>query len=182
MLHLPGLVLSEHVNQIVQAVQKLGLAVRGLYGEGSEALGNVFQISNQMTLGEKEEQIVERLNKVLAQLIEHEEMLESHFWRKSGRLSDEVGRAYGILTNAHSIASKETMNLLSQMRLGIDMGFSPGVQRTLVDELFIKAQPAHLQLGEEGKLGAEERDVARARMLRECLSKIDRPDTAPLKT
>lgn len=182
MLHLPGLVLSEHVNQIVQAVQKLGLAVRGLYGEGSEALGNVFQISNQMTLGEKEEQIVERLNKVLAQLIEHEENArESLLEKKSGRLFDEVGRAYGILTNAHSIASKETMNLLSQMRLGIDMGFFPGVQRTLVDELFIKAQPAHLQLGEEGKLGAEERDVARARMLRECLSKIDRPDTAPFE-
>src|SRR3954452_236643 len=117
MLHLPGLVLAEQINQIIQAVNKLGLAVRGLYGEGTEALGNVFQVSNQMTLGESETEIVEKLHKVISQMIEHEEngratLLE----KKSKMLFNQIGRAYGILANAHSISSKETMNLLSLMR------------------------------------------------------------------
>src|SRR5437588_12570845 len=146
MLHLPALVLSEQINQIIQAVNKLGLAVRGLYGEGTEALGNVFQVSNQMTLGESETAIVERLEKVLAQIIEHEENDRATLVDKKPKsLYNHIGRANGILANAHSISSKETMNLLSLMRLGFDMGLFPGVDRSLVDELFILTQPAHLQ-------------------------------------
>src|SRR5438132_6930313 len=126
MLHLPALVLDEHINQIIQAVNKLGLAVRGLYGEGTEALGNVFQVSNQMTLGETEADIVERLNKVLAQIIEHEENARGMLLEKKPKsVYNHIGRAYGILANAHSITSKETMNLLSLMRLGIDLGMFP---------------------------------------------------------
>ena len=127
MLHLPGLVLAEQINQIIQAVNKLGLAVRGLYGEGTEALGNVFQVSNQMTLGEAETEIVERLNKVLAQIIEHEENARATLLEKKPKMVfNHIGRAYGILANAHSISSKETMNLLSLMRLGVDLGLFPG--------------------------------------------------------
>ena len=138
MLHLPALVLSEQINQIIQAVNKLGLAVRGLYGEGTEALGNVFQVSNQMTLGEAETDIVERLNKVLTQLIEHEENARATLLEKKPKsVFNHIGRAYGILANAHSISSKETMNLLSLARLGIDLGMFPGIERWLVDELFI---------------------------------------------
>src|SRR3982751_2637020 len=138
MLHLPALVLSEQINQIVQAVNKLGLAVRGLYGEGTEALGNIFQVSNQMTLGEAETDIVERLNKVLAQLIEHEENARASLVEKKPKvLFNHIGRAYGILANAHSISSKEAMNLLSLMRLGVDLGNFPKVERWLIDELFI---------------------------------------------
>src|SRR5438552_5518832 len=108
MLHLPGLVLAEDINKIIQAVNKLGLAVRGLYGEGTEALGNVFQVSNQMTLGETESDIVERLNKVLAQLIEHEENARGTLLEKKPKMVyNHIGRAYGILANAHSISSKE---------------------------------------------------------------------------
>src|SRR5687768_7538695 len=122
MLHLPALVLSEQINQIVQAVNKLGLAVRGLYGEGTEAFGNVFQVSNQMTLGEAETDIVERLNKVLTQLIEHEENARGTLLEKKPKtVMNQIGRAYGILANSHSISSKETMNLLSFMRLGVDL-------------------------------------------------------------
>src|SRR6266850_2115336 len=138
MLHLPGLVLSEQINQIISAVNKLGLAVRGLYGEGTEALGNVFQVSNQMTLGESESDIVDRLEKVLAQIIEHEENARSMLLEKKPKtVYNHIGRAYGILANAHSISSKETMNLLSLMRLGVDMGLFPEVDRSLADELFI---------------------------------------------
>ncbi|HET7625818.1 MAG TPA: protein arginine kinase [Verrucomicrobiae bacterium] len=176
MLHLPGLVLAEQINPIIQSVNKLGLAVRGLYGEGTEALGNVFQVSNQMTLGESETAIVERLEKVLAQIIEHEENARATLLEKKPKMVfNHIGRAYGILANAHSISSKETMNLLSLMRLGVDVGLFPGVDRALVDELFIMTQPAHLQKQHSEKLSAEERDLLRADMVRERLKGVRRP-------
>ena len=180
MLHLPGLVLAEQINPIIQSVNKLGLAVRGLYGEGTEALGNVFQVSNQMTLGESENGIVERLEKVLGQIIEHEENARATLLEKKAKMVyNHIGRAYGILANAHSISSKETMNLLSLMRLGVDMGVFPGVDRSLVDELFILTQPAHLQKQHSEKLSAEERDLLRADMVRERLKPVSRPISRP---
>jgi protein arginine kinase len=159
-------------------VNKLGLAVRGLYGEGTEALGNIFQVSNQMTLGEVETDIVERLNKVLAQLIEHEENARASLLEKKPKvLFNHIGRAYGVLANAHSISSKETMNLLSLMRLGVDLGlFGADAKLALVDELFITTQPAHLQKQYSEKLSAEERDLLRADMLRERLRNVSRPN------
>ncbi|MFO1477461.1 MAG: protein arginine kinase [Verrucomicrobiota bacterium] len=180
MLHLPGLVLAEQINPIIQSVNKLGLAVRGLYGEGTEALGNVFQVSNQMTLGESESAIVERLEKVLAQIIEHEENARATLLEKKAKMVyNHIGRAYGILANAHSISSKETMNLLSLMRLGVDMALFPGVDRSLVDELFVLTQPAHLQKQHSEKLSAEERDLLRADMVRERLKQVSRPVSKP---
>ena len=176
MLHLPGLVLSEQINQIISSVNKLGLAVRGLYGEGTEALGNVFQVSNQMTLGEAETDIVERLYKVILQIIEHEQNARAMLLEKKPKLVfNQIGRAYGILANAHIISSKETMNLLSLMRLGVDLEMFPGVGRALVDELFVVTQPAHLQKQFTEKLAAEERDLLRADMLRERLRHVERP-------
>jgi protein arginine kinase len=181
MVHLPGLVLSEQVNQVIQAVNKIGLAVRGLYGEGTEALGNLFQVSNQTTLGESEEQIIERLQKVILQLIEHEQnarmTLRQH---RPTTLLDHVGRAYGILRYAHSMASKEALNLLSLAKLGCDLGFYPEPWRVAVDELFMETQPAHLQKDTEAKLGPEERDVLRARIIRDKLDGLPAPDVRPL--
>jgi protein arginine kinase len=177
MLHLPGLVLAEQINQIISSVNKLGLAVRGLYGEGTEALGNVFQVSNQMTLGELETDIVERLNKVLLQIIEHEENARAMLLEKKPKIVfNQIGRAYGILANAHSITSKETMNLLSLMRLGVDLGEFPSTERPLIDELFVITQPAHLQKQFTEKLVAEERDLLRADMLRDRLRHVSRPN------
>ncbi len=180
MLHLPGLVLGEQINPIIQSVNRLGLAVRGLYGEGTEALGNVFQVSNQMTLGETESMIVERLEKVLAQIIEHEENARQTLLEKKPKtVYNHIGRAYGILANAHSISSKETMNLLSLLRLGVDLGLFPGAERALVDELFLITQPAHLQKQFSDKLSAEERDLVRADMVRERLKNVPRPVVKP---
>jgi protein arginine kinase len=184
MLHLPGLVLAEQINKIIQSVTKLGLAVRGLYGEGTEALGNVFQVSNQMTLGESEMAIVERLDKVLSQIIEHEENARALLLQEKPKMVyNNIGRAYGTLANAHSISSKETMNLLSMMRLGMDLGMFPANDRSLAEELFILTQPAHLQKQFSEKLTAEERDLLRADMLREHLRNVSRPvipkSTAP---
>jgi protein arginine kinase len=180
MLHLPGLVLAEQINPIIQSVNKLGLAVRGLYGEGTEALGNVFQVSNQMTLGEGEAAIVERLDKVLSQIIEHEENSRKKLLEdKPKTVFNHIGRAYGTLANAHSISSKETMNLLSLFHLGVDMGLFPGVDVALPNELFILTQPAHLQKSHSEKLSPEDRDLLRADMVRGHLANVARPVVPP---
>src|SRR5471032_3284348 len=167
MLHLPGLVLSEMINQVIQAVNKIGLAVRGLYGEGTEAMGNLFQISNQTTLGEKEDEILTRLNKVIEQILQHEQNARAGLLdKKPVLLLDNIGRAYGILRHAHSMASKEALNLLSCLKLGTDLGFFPEEGRLLVDQLFMETQPAHLQKSSQQKLQAEERDTLRAEIIR----------------
>src|SRR5678816_1448772 len=130
MLHLPGLVLSELINQVIQAVNKIGLAVRGLYGEGTEAMGNLFQISNQTTLGEKEEEIVSRPSKVIETIIEKEhDARQMLIQKKPDTLWDQIGRAYGVLTYAHAMTSKEALNLLSVMKLGVDLGVFPEDRR-----------------------------------------------------
>jgi|ERR1041384_4301423 protein arginine kinase len=181
MVHLPAMVLSDQINQVVQAVNKLGLAVRGLYGEGTEALGNVFQVSNQTTLGEKEADVIERLNKVMLQIIEHEENARITLLEKKPRIVyDQVGRAYGILTNAHTVTSKEALNLLSQLRMGIDLELLPAATRGVVDELFIISQPAHIQKAAERKLTAEERDIYRADLIRERLKNVSKPNVEDL--
>lgn len=178
MLHLPGLVLAEEITRIINAANKLNFAVRGLYGEGTEALGNVFQVSNQQTLGESEAQIIERISKALAQIIEEEQNARAVLLEKKPTVVfNHIGRAYGILANAHTISSKETMNLLSLLRLGGEIGLFDKLDRSLTDELFLLTQPAHLQKQHTDKLDADERDVLRATMLRERLRNIPRPRT-----
>jgi len=177
MVHLPALVLSEQINQIIQAVNKIGLAVRGLYGEGTEAMGNLFQVSNQTTLGEKEDEIITRLNQVIEKIIEHEQNARQLLLQKRlGTLLDQVGRAFGVLTHAHSMTSKEALNLLSFMKLGIDLGFFPDGHRPVIDELFMETQPAHLQKSSQQKLQVEERDALRAGIIREKLKQFPEPD------
>src|SRR5258706_3451407 len=179
MVHLPAMVLSDQINQVVQAVNKLGLAVRGLYGEGTEALGNVFQVSNQTTLGEKESDVIERLNKVILQIIEHEENARITLLEKKPRVVyDQVGRAYGVLTNAHTVSSKEALNLLSLLRMGVDLELFPAGNRSVVDEMFIVSQPAHVQKAAERKLTAEERDSFRADLIRQRLKDVSKPKVA----
>ncbi|HEX4653754.1 MAG TPA: protein arginine kinase [Candidatus Udaeobacter sp.] len=181
MLHLPGLVLSELINQVVQAVSKIGLAVRGLYGEGTEAMGNLFQISNQTTLGEKEDEIINRLSKVIETIIEKEhDAREVLLQKKPNTLFDQIGRAYGVLTYAHAMPSKEALNLLSILKLGMDLGAFPEDQRLQIDELFIDTQPAHLQKSSQQKLNAEERDHLRAQIIRDRLKLFPKPDISKM--
>ena len=133
-----------------------------------------------MTLGESETIIVERLEKVMSQIIEHEENSQQTLLEKKPKVVfNHIGRAYGILANAHSISSKETMNLLSLMRLGVDLALFPGEERSLVDELFLTTQPAHLQKQFSDKLSAEERDIIRADMVRGRLKDVNRPFVKP---
>jgi len=183
MLHLPGLVMSDQINKIVNSVNKIGLAVRGLHGEGTEAMGNLFQVSNQTTLGETEEEIIGRLTRVIEQILEHEQNARALLaQRKSVTLHDQIGRAYGVLSHAYSMSSKEALNLLSVIKLGVDLKVFPDAHRFPIDELFIETQPAHLQKGAgTQKMSAEERDTLRASIIRAKLSQVPEPDIARLQ-
>ena len=175
MLHLPGLVLSGQINAVIQGVNKLGLAVRGFFGEGTENLGNLYQISNQSTLGESEEQILERLSAVITQIISHEKSARGTLMdKRQNFLLNHVGRAYGILKHAYLISSEESLNSLSALRLGVDMGMFSSVDIRTVNELFVLVQPAHLQRYAEKELDSEGRDSVRATIIRERLRSHDK--------
>ena len=177
MMHLPGLVLSEQMNKIVNSVNKMGLAVRGLHGEGTDAIGNLFQISNQTTLGKREEEIIQQLNKIICEILHHEcnaraLLLE----REPETLLDQTGRARGVLSNAYSISTKEALNLLSFMKLGVDLQLFPATLRAPIDELFVETQPAHLQKGVQlAKISSKERDSLRAGIIRAKLMEMPAP-------
>jgi len=179
MIHLPALVLSDQINQVIQAVNKIGLAVRGLYGEGTEAMGNLFQISNQTTLGEREDDIIARLNKVIERIIGHEQNArQTLLQEKPGTLLDHIGRGYGILSHAYSMSSKEALNLLSFLKLGVDLGLFAAECQATIDELFILTQPAHMQRNSRQKLAPEERDALRAEIIRDKLREFPKPDSS----
>lgn len=182
MLHLPGLVMSEQMAKIINSVNKIGLVVRGLHGEGTEAMGNLFQVSNQTTLGESEIDIISRLNKVINQIIDHERNARQTLVESSAiTLRDQIGRAFGILGHAHSMSSKEALNLLSIVKLGIDLGVFPETARSCIDALFIETQPAHLQKESDiPKMTPEERDTMRASLLRQKLQELPEPDISSL--
>jgi len=170
MMHLPGLVLMEEVNPIIKGLSKIGLAVRGLWGEGTESIGNMFQISNQMTLGEKESDIVKNIEQICLEIIEHERNARLRLAdKKELYLKDHIGRAFGILTHAHLLTTKEALDLLSDLRLGVDLGIVKGLDRSVVDELLMMAQPGHLQKLESRTLKTKDRDRVRAKRIRERL-------------
>lgn len=170
MLHLPGLVMAGQIAAVKQALGKLGLAVRGFYGEGSENFGNLFQISNQSTLGESEPQILERISSIVKQIIIHEKQSRQVLLdQKQSFLLNQVGRAYGILRHGYMISSEEALNSLSALRLGVDMKMFSSVDIHTVNELFLNVQPSHLQIAEHKELSQEERDTARATLIRETL-------------
>ena len=170
MLHLPGLVLTEEINPVINAVSKIGLAVRGLWGEGSEASGNMFQISNQITLGRPEAEIISHLEQIVLEVIEHETNARQRLMDEQElRVHDHVGRAYGVLANAALMTSGEALDLLSALRLGIDLEMLPDMARREIDRLFIQIHPAHLQKAAGATLSPEERDVKRAQLVRQFL-------------
>jgi protein arginine kinase len=173
MMHLPALVLGTQMEKVIRAVNQLGLAVRGLFGEGSEASGSIFQISNQQTLGESEEEILKRLASVLQTIVEQEQNARAKLFESdSAKLLDKIGRAYGTVRNAHVLTSAEAMNCLSLLRLAADLSLLPEAERVNVDRLFIECQPGHVQLAARGALETEKRDVARARFLREQMAAL----------
>lgn len=168
MLHLPALVLSKQINRIVNAATQLGLAVRGLYGEGTEAVGNVFQISNQLTLGYTEQEIIDNLYSVVRQIVAHERNARQILLNESmDTLSDRVWRSFGILRYARSINGQEALSMLSEVRLGMDLGIINEAPAGVFNELLVAARPNFLQNQAGGKeMEAAERDRLRAEMIR----------------
>ncbi|QQZ09520.1 protein arginine kinase [Heyndrickxia vini] len=170
MVHLPGLVLTQQMNRIIPAISQLGLVVRGIYGEGSEALGNIFQISNQITLGKTEIDIVEDLMSVVQQIIAQERSAREALIKTSNiQLEDKVYRSFGVLSNSRIIESKEAAQCLSDVRLGIDTGYIKNVSKNILNELMILTQPGFLQQYAGGPLRPHERDIRRATLIRERL-------------
>jgi protein arginine kinase len=171
MLHLPGLVHLKQVDKVFQAASRSGLAVRGFNGEGTPAMGDLYQISNQVTLGRGEEEIVSDLNDILPRLLEYEERCRQELsGRGRTKLEDKVHRALALLRAARTITSEEAMQHLSAVRLGVVLGVLSGLDLARVNELFVLAQPAHLQKLEGRPLDADERDVRRAAFLRARLA------------
>lgn len=170
MLHLPSLVMTKQISRVLQAITKLGMTARGLYGEGTEAEGNFFQISNQVTMGSAEEDIIDNLERIIRQVIGHEENARKTIMKQSREmLQDKIWRSNGTLKSAHIINTKETLSLLSMVRLGVDMGLISDIDRRAVNELFILTQPAHLQKIEGRTLSSAQRDVKRANLIRRRL-------------
>ncbi len=177
MMHLPALTLSNQMEKVIRAVNQLGIAVRGLFGEGSDASGSIFQISNQTTLGENEQAIIKRLSSVLNTVIEQEMNARARLMESEpSKVLDKIGRAFGSLRHSYVLASSEAMNLLSVIRLGIDLEVFPQEHRALVDRLLIESQPGHVQYAaKRKKVDAVERDILRAAHLRAEFAKLPDP-------
>lgn len=172
MLHLPALVMIKQINRVLQTISKLSLTARGLYGEGTQASGNFFQISNQTTLGHTETDIIDNLERIIKQVMMHEQNARKVLnTQHKTELNDRIWRALGVLKSAHIITSNETTELLSMVRLGVDIGLIKDIDTVKVNQLFISIQPAHLQKLAGKVLTAAERDVKRAQVIRENFGK-----------
>ncbi|MFD1708433.1 protein arginine kinase [Siminovitchia sediminis] len=175
MVHLPALIHTHQMNRIIPAINQLGLVVRGIYGEGSEALGNIFQISNQITLGKSEEDIINDLISVVQQIVAQERAAREALVKTANiQLEDRVFRSYGILAHSRIIETKEAAECLSDVRLGIDTGYITHLSRNILNELMILTQPGFLQQYAGGPLRPVERDIKRAALIRERLKLEER--------
>jgi len=163
MLHMPALVLTRHLERVFRSLHRISLAVRGLYGEGSQAMGDFYQISNQITLGKSEEELIAQVSEVAQMLIEYERKARDYLVENGLKeLHDRVSRAYGVLCTAQTISSEETMSLLSSVRMGINLGLIRDVEIPTVNKLFIHTQPAHLQKIRGAVLNTADRNIERA--------------------
>jgi len=173
MMHLPALVLTQQINRILNAISQIGLVVRGIYGEGSEASGNLFQISNQITLGHSEEDIISSLYSVTRQIIEHERTARRSLLESNKiQIEDKLYRSYGILFNARIMESKEAATRLSDLRLAIDMGLITNLSSKVINELMVLIQPGFLQMYSGRDLTPNQRDIRRAKLIRERLQTV----------
>lgn len=167
MLHLPGLVLVKQLRDVLNAISKVGLTVRGLFGEGTEALGDLFQISNQITLGQTEEEIISNLTAVVKQIISQEKATRAVLYRdRKEFIEDRVYRAYGILKNSRILTSEEAMRLFSDLRLGIEMNLLSGIPAKLLNEMMVRIRPAFLTKLAGRDISPHRRDVFRAELIR----------------
>lgn len=171
MLHLPALTMMNQISSVMNAVAKLGLAVRGLYGEGSDAKGNLYQVSNQVTLGHTEEEIVQNLSSVIKQLVEKERKArELLYAEQKYHLEDRIFRSYGTLKYARLLSSDESMKLISDVRLGVSLKIID-LKLGMINELMIATRTSYLKKYAKKEIGAQERDVLRAAIVRNKIEK-----------
>ena len=172
LVHLPGLVLTKEIGKVLQGLGQVGLTFRGLYGEGSEVVGNFFQLSNQTTLGKSEEELVEHLDKIVRQVIQYEDQARQVLLRDAPQVTeDKIWRAYGLLQYARSLPFEELMNLLSGIRLGVGLKLLPELRVYTLNKLMIFTQTAHLEQAAGRDLSPGECDAHRAAYVRSVLSK-----------
>lgn len=170
MVHLPALNITNNIEKMLGAVSQLGLAVRGLYGEGSKSAGNIYQISNQITLGQNEKDIIDNLTSVTIQILEQEKQARKRLMNENKDfLLDKINRAYGTLKYAHIISNEEALKLLSYLKLGIDLGIIDSIKTGLLSKLMVLIRPAHLQKIFEEEIDSEHRDVNRAKLIKKYL-------------
>ena len=174
LIHLPGLVLTKEIHKVLQGITQVGLTFRGLYGEGSEVIGNLFQVSNQTTLGKSEDDLIDHLAKIVGQVVEYERQARAVLLRDAPYvIEDKVWRAYGLLRHARSLAFDEMMNLLSGVRLGLSLKLLPGPSVYVVNRIMIYAQNAHLEEASAGTLSSSELDIQRAVLVRTALAEAE---------
>lgn len=171
MLHLPALKMTGQIDKFFNAARDTDLMVRGLFGEGTDAVGDFFQLSNQVTLGVSEEQIVEEFSdSIVPKITQFEAMArQTLLTQQADALDDKIQRALGVLKNARLISSQEALFLLSHVRMGINLGRVNGISLDAVNELFMLTQPAHLQLNSGQTLDPDHRDAMRAKIIRSRL-------------
>ncbi len=173
LVHLPALVITQQIEKVFRSLQKINLVVRGLYGEGTQAMGDFYQVSNQITLGKSESDLIDQVGDVIPVVIDYERKARDFLINeKQNDLFEQVSRAYGTLQNAQQISSEETMFLLSRVRMGINLGLIGDLEIPEVNQLFIRTQPAHLQKLSHSELDTDERNVERANYLHSQL-KLD---------
>lgn len=174
MLHLPALIMTKRINRILELVAKLSFTTRGFFGEGTQAIGNFFQVSNQLTLGISEYEIIDNLSGIIRQL-KHQELEARNYMLSKYKLTlyDKIWRALGILKSSRLMSSNEALVHLSMLRLGMDLGIIKNLSKEVLNSLFIIIQPAHLQKINGRELTHQERDVIRAELLREKLQRIE---------
>ncbi len=171
LIHLPGLVLTKEIGKVLQGINQVGLTYRGLYGEGSEVVGNFFQISNQTTLGKSEDDLIEHLQTIVAKVIQYETEAREVLMRDAPAvIEDKIWRAYGLLRYARTLSFEEVMNLLSGLRLGVSMKLLPGLSVYTLNKIMIYTQVAHLEQAAGRPLSDEEADLHRASYVRRILA------------
>ena len=170
LIHLPSLVLTKQISRVLQGITQVGLAVRGFYGEGSQIMGNFFQISNQTTLGQSEKETIESLERVTRQIIEYEQRARDELLKDARvQIEDKIWRAYGALKHSRVISSSEVVNLSSAVRFGVALQIEGLASVRTLNELLIRTQPAHIQLAAGQEMEQRERNVIRANYVRSLL-------------
>jgi len=181
LIHLPGLVLTKEIGKVLQGIGQVGLTFRGLYGEGSEVVGNFFQLSNQTTLGKSEEDLIDHLQRIAKQVIDYERRARGVLMRDAPAIiEDKIWRAYGLLRFARSLSLEEAMNLLSGVRLGVSMKLIPGPRVYTLNRIMIFSQVAHLNQAAGRDLTEQDADLHRAAYVRRALAaEADVPGRTP---